>query len=254
MTQKSIKVLIGEICSKLPKKNYLTNKTDVYHIDDIWKLDILDLKDYGPENYRGYRYILVVIGNFSNFGLTKPLKNKNAQTIRLSKVFLISSKTDRGKEFYDSIFQKFSKNNNIKPYSRNSSIGAVFAGRLNKSKGNLPKKFVFERGAANWIDALPTITKQCNNRIHSSTKLNRIQASLKKNEEFVCNKLLDKRKKVKPKFQVNDLVRTAVLKITFSKGDTTNWSYKFYKLQKSLMIQYLAMKSINSPKDTKKTY
>ena len=87
MIQKSIKVLIDEIYSKPPKNNYLTNKTDVYHLDDIWNLDILDLKDYGPENIRGYIYILVIINNFSKFGLTKPLKNENAQTIRLSKVF-----------------------------------------------------------------------------------------------------------------------------------------------------------------------
>ena len=55
MIQKSIKVLIDEIYSKPPKKIYLTNKTDVYHIHDIWNLDILDLKDYGPENNRRYR-------------------------------------------------------------------------------------------------------------------------------------------------------------------------------------------------------
>ena len=82
MTQKSIKVLIGEIYSKPPKKIYLTNKTDVYHIDDIWNLDILDLKDYGPENIRGYRYVLVVIDNFSKFGYTKPLQNKDAQSMK----------------------------------------------------------------------------------------------------------------------------------------------------------------------------
>ena len=34
----------------------------------------------------------------------------------------------------------------------------------------------------------------------------------------------------KPKFQINDLVRTADLKKTFSKGDATNWSYKLYKI------------------------
>ena len=39
------------------KKKYATNKTDVYHIDDFWSLDIVDLKDYGPENIRGYRYV-----------------------------------------------------------------------------------------------------------------------------------------------------------------------------------------------------
>ena len=42
--------------------------------------------------------------------------------------------------------------------------------------------------------------------------------------------MLDKRNKIKPKFRINDLVRTADLKKTFSKGDTTNWSYKLYKI------------------------
>ena len=37
-------------------------------------------------------------------------------------------------------------------------------------------------------------------------------------------------KKITPKFQINDLVRAADLKRTFSKGDTTNWSYKLYKI------------------------
>ena len=65
---------------------------------------------------------------------------------------------------------------------------------------------------------------------NTSTKLSPKDASLKKNEGFVYKNLLDKRKKVKPKFQINDLVRVADLKRTFSKGDTTNWSYKLYKI------------------------
>ena len=81
MTQKNIKIRINEICSKPPKKKYATNKTDVYHIHDIWSLDILDVKGDGPENIRNYRYVLVIIDIFSKFGWTIPLKNKNAQTI-----------------------------------------------------------------------------------------------------------------------------------------------------------------------------
>ena len=82
MTQKNIKRFINEIYSKPPKKNYATKKTNVYYIDDIWSLDILDLKDYGRENNRGYRYVFVIIENFSKFGWTIPLKNKNALTIK----------------------------------------------------------------------------------------------------------------------------------------------------------------------------
>ena len=238
MTQKNIKIFINEIYSKPPKKYYATNKTDVYFIDDIWSLDILDLKDYGPGNNKGYRYILVVIDNFSKYGWTIPLKNKNAQTIKDSfENTLISSKrkpnlieTDHGKEFYNNIFQDYLNKNNIKLYSRNSSYGAVFAERFNRTIRDLLKKVVFEQGDAKWIDVLPTITKQYNNRIHSSIKLTPKQASLKKNEGYVYKNLLDKRKKIKPKYEIGDLVRTADLKRTFSKGDTTNWSYKLYKI------------------------
>ena len=238
MTQKNIKIFINEIYSKPPKKYYATNKTDVYFIDDIWSPDILDLKDYGSENNRGYRYVLVVIDNFSKYGWTIPLKNKNAQTIKDSfENILISSKrkpnlieSDRGKEFYNNIFQDFLNKNNIKLYSRNSSYGAVFAERFNRTIRDLLKKIVFEQGDAKWIDLLPTITKQYNNKVHSSTKLSPKDASLKKNEGFVYKNLLDKRKKFKPKYEIGDLVRTADLKKTFSKGDTTNWSYKLYKI------------------------
>ena len=55
MTQKSIKIFKNEIYSKPPKQNYATEKTNVFHVDDIWSFDIIDLKDYGLENNRGYR-------------------------------------------------------------------------------------------------------------------------------------------------------------------------------------------------------
>ena len=238
MTQKNIKIFLNEIYSKGPKKNYATNKTDVYYIDGTWSLDILDLKDYGPKNNKGYRYVLVVLDIFSKICWTVPLKNKNAQTIKDSfENIIISSKrkpnlieSDRGKEFYNDIFQDFLNKNNIKLYSRNISYGAVFAERFNRTIRDLLKKPVFEKGDGNWIDVLQTITKQYNRRIHSSTKLTPIQASLKKNEGYVYKNLLDKRKKIKPRYEIGDLVRTADLKRTFSKVDTTNWSFKLYKI------------------------
>ena len=167
MIQKNIKLFINEIYSRGPKKNYATNKTVIYRIDDIWSLDNLDLKDYGPENNRNHRYVLVIIDNFSKYGWTVPLKNKNAQTIKDSfENILINSKrkpnlieSDRGKEFYNNIFQDFFNKNNVKLYSRNSSYGAVFAERFNRTIRDLLKKIVFERGDANWIDVLPKKNK-----------------------------------------------------------------------------------------------
>ena len=237
MTQKNIKIFINEICSKPPKKYYPTNKTDVYHIDNTWFLVILDLKEYGPKNNRGYRYVLVVIDNFCKFGWTVPLKNKNSQTIKDSfENILMNSKrkpnlieSERGKEFFNNVFQEFLKNN-IKIYSGNTSVGAVFAERFIRTIRDLLKRPVFEKGDGNWIDVLPTMTKQYNIRIHSSTKLTPIQATLKNNEGYVYKNLLDKRKKIKLKYEMGDLVRTSDLKKTLSKSDTTNWSYKLYKI------------------------
>ena len=76
MTQESIQVFKNEVYSKPPKKNYNTNKTDVHHFDDIWNLDILDLKGFASEIVRGYRFVLVIVHNFSKFVWTTPLKKK----------------------------------------------------------------------------------------------------------------------------------------------------------------------------------
>ena len=93
--------------------------------------------------------------------------------------------SDRGKEFCNIIFQIFLNNKNNKHFSRNTSLVAVFAERFNCTIRDLLKKVVFEQGDAKWFDVLQTITKQFDERIHSSTKLTPIQASLKKNEGYV---------------------------------------------------------------------
>ena len=64
-------------------KNYPTNKTKIKSksFGNNWSSDLLDMNDYDPKNNRGYRYVLVVIDIFSNFGWTIPLKIKFAHSI-----------------------------------------------------------------------------------------------------------------------------------------------------------------------------
>ena len=84
--------------------------------------------------------------------------------------------TDRG-----NISQNFLINNIVKHYSRNTYLGALLAEHFNRTSRDLLKRPVFEKGESNWVDIIPTITKQYDNRVHSSTKQTPIQASLKKN-------------------------------------------------------------------------
>ena len=57
----------------------------------------------------------------------------------------------------------------------------------------------------------------------------------KLNERTVFSNLQDKRQKRKTKFKLGDLVRTADIKRTFSKGDTTIWSKKLYTITQTIV-------------------
>ena len=207
MTQRTINILIDEIYSKPPRRNYITNETNVHHVDETWSSDRIDLRDYGPENKRNFIYVSVIFDNCSKFGWTVPLKKDQTITNSLENILNSSKRrsnlieSDDGTEFVNKTFTNLSNYNHYKRYSRNPTLGAVFAERFNRSIRILLKKPVFERSDANWINVLPTITKQYSNRIHSSTKLTQIEASLKKKEGYVYHNLSDKRKKIKAKFQ-----------------------------------------------------
>ena len=85
-----------------------------------------------------YRYVLVIKANFSEYGWTIPIKNEHVQTIKDSfeKSFINSKRktnvleNDSGKEFYNSIFQKFLKNFYIKHNSGNCNFRSCFCGEV----------------------------------------------------------------------------------------------------------------------------
>ena len=238
VTRDLVKIFIDEIYSKPPKKNYETNKIIYNHIDEIWSIDLADMIDYKISNNKGYRYIFIIIDNFSKYLWAIPLKNKYSQTITNEFLNIITTskrkplklESDRGTEFYNSIFQNFLKSKNIQHYSRYTDKGPSIAERVIRTLRNLLKKPVFEKGNADWISELPSVIKKYNNTIHSSTKMTPIQASKKSNEKAVFDNLGDDRQKQRPKFNLGQLVRTADIKRVFSKGDSTNWSYKLYTI------------------------
>ena len=89
---------------------------------------------------------------------------------------------------------------------------------------------MFLAGNADWLSELPSVVKKNNNTIHHSTKMTPIQASKKANEKEVYSNLQDRRVKQTPKYKLGQLVRTAEIKKVFSKGDSTNYSYKLYTI------------------------
>ena len=92
-----------------------------------------------------------------------PLKNKNSKTItdEFSNILTTSKRkplkieSDRGTEFYNSIFQNFLKVKNIRHYSRFTDEGRSIAERVIRTIRNLLKKPIFLAGKANWLSELP---------------------------------------------------------------------------------------------------
>ena len=166
------------------------------------------------------------------------MKNKYAQSITdaFSQIIKTSRRkpnlleTNDGKEYVNKIFSEFLNNHNIKRYSRITALGAVFAEKFTRTLRNLLKKPVFLAGNADWLSELPVVIKQYNNTIHHSIKKTPNQASNKSNERKVYINLQDRRDKQKPKYKLGQLVRTADIKRVFSKGVSTNYSYKLYTI------------------------
>ena len=232
------KIFIDEIYSKPPRKNYGTNKIVYNNIDEIWSIDLADMIDYKSSNIKGFRYIFVVIDDFSKYLWAIPLKNKYSQTItnEFSNILSTSKRkplkieSDRGTEFYNNVLQNFLKAKNIQHYSRYTDKGPSIAERVIRTLRNLLKKPVFEKGKADWLSEVSPVIKKYNKTIHHSIKMTPNQSSKKSNEKIVFDNLRDDREKQQPEYKLGQLVRTADIKRVFSKGDSTNWSYKLYTI------------------------
>ena len=232
------KIFIDEINSKPPRRNYPTNKIVYNHIDELWSINLADMIDYKTSNNKGFRYIFIIIDNFVKYLWAIPLKNKYSKTTtnEFSNVLARSRRkpvrleSDRGAEFYNSIFQNFFKSKNIQHYSRFTDKGPSIAERVIRTVRNLLKKPVILAGEASWINELAFVIKQYKNIIHSSTKMTPNQASKESNERRVYSNLQDQRVKQPPKYKLGQLIRTADIKRAFSKGDSTSWSYQLYTI------------------------
>ena len=114
------KIFIDGIYSSPPKKNYPTNKILYNHIDEIWSIDLADMIHCKISNNKSFRYIFMIIDNFSKYLWAIPLKNKYSQTItnEFSNILTTSNRkplkleSDRGLELYNSIFQNLLESKN----------------------------------------------------------------------------------------------------------------------------------------------
>ena len=138
--------------------------------------------------------------------------------------------TDRGKEFYNSDFQKLMNTYKIKLYSTYSNLKAAICERFNRTlRCAMWKKFSL-RDNYKWLDILPDLLTTYNNRKHRTidVKPKDVTAS---NEADILRKFARKiTKKIKPKFKIGDKVRVSKAKAVFDKGYTPNRSTEIFTI------------------------
>ena len=120
-----------QIIKKFKKRKVYSSFTD-----NIWDVDLADMQSLRRCN-KGIRYLFCTIDLFSKYAWVVPLNNKKGITIvnAFQKIISKGHKpnkiwVDQGGEFYNNLFKRFLKNDNIEMYSRYNEGKSLVAERF----------------------------------------------------------------------------------------------------------------------------
>ena len=197
-----------------------------------WGIDLIDRSSLAKYN-KNYKFSFTIIDNHTKYAWAIPLKDISGKsTTAAFKNLLETSKrkpqkvwSDRGKEFYNTTFLHYLKEQNIQIYSTNSDLKAVLVERFNRTLLDLIKEPMYIEGKGSWLNHLDAALDKYNNRVHGTTKMTPFGANKKPIDPptFV-------NKSKQTKFQVVDYVRVPDKRSVYSKGYTTNWNRELFKI------------------------
>ena len=241
MNQKK-KEIVKEIFSPVIKK-FQRIQIQTHYKDECWSIDLIDRSNLSKYN-KNYKFIFTIIDNHTKYAWAIPLKDKSGKSTTAALKSLIEKEkkkphkiwSDRGKEFYNTTFLHYLKEQNIQIYSTHSDLKAVFVERFNRTLLDLIKEPMYIEGKGNWLNHLDAALDKYNNRVHGTTKMTPFEMSFKTAIRTTTtaaspNLIPDnKLHTASPKFQVGDFVRVPDKRNIYSKGYTTNWNRELFKI------------------------
>ena len=172
------------------------------------------------------KYLLCAIDLFSKYAWVVPLKDKRGISIvnAFQKIISKGRKpnkicVDQGDEFYNNLFKKFLKINNVDMYSNYNEEKSVAVKRLIKTLKNKIFKHMAAVSKNVYFDLLKDFLDKYNYAVHRSIKMKRIDITPGSYTEYN-----EGSKEKDPKFKVGYHVRISEYKNIFAKGYTQNWS------------------------------
>lgn len=242
MSNKQRQKYADEIHKPFKKPDVLL-KVKVFNMDDIWSCDLIFL----PPDHR-YKVAITVIDIYTKFAWVRKLKNKTGNEV--AKAFEDIMKTsnrkpkklwvDQGSEFYNQVFKKMLKENDIEMYSTYNEGKAVVIENFNRTlKSKLFKAFTVN-GNQKWINIIQNIVYDYNNKIHSVIGISPSEAS--EDPEKIKARVIQNnyqqeldsydKPEGQQRFKVGDRVRICKYKQTFDKGFTGYWTSEVFKVVK----------------------
>ena len=206
--------------------------------DEIWEADLVSMGQYSKSN-QGMNYILTVIDIYSKYAWAEPVSKKTGKQIVEAFLQILTKSgrkpvmihTDAGKEFYNTSFKRFCRENEIHHYSSFSHLKATVVERFNRTlKERMWRRFSAE-GTRRWLHMLPSLLKEYNNSKHRTIGIPPAKVLDKFQLAHVYNKvkLLDPRH---DRFRVGDLVRISKYKRQFEKGYEPNWTSELFTISR----------------------
>ena len=249
MNQKK-KEIVKEIFSPVIRK-FQRIQIQTHYKDECWSIDLIDRSSLSKYN-KNYKFIFTIIDNHTKYAWAIPLKDKSGKSTTTALKSLIEKEkrkphkiwSDRGKEFYNTTFLHYLKEQNIQIYSTNSDLKAVFVERFNRTLLDLIKEPMYIEGKGNWLNHLDAALQKYNNRVHGTTKMTPFEAtklhsnnsllpSNNNNNKVPRDSYRDSYRSFAQsfaKFQVGDFVRVPDKRNIYSKGYTTNWNRELFKI------------------------
>ena len=228
---------------KPARKRFKRNKTVVFYRDELWQMDLCDMKELKEYN-DGITFLLTVIDVFSKMGFAKPLTDKRGVTVLNGFKEILSEsnrkpskvQTDAGTEFTNKTFQKHLKTVGIKFYVTFSEVKAAVVERFNRSLKTKMWRYFTHKNTYRYIDVLPELLKGYNSTPHSGIK-GRTPISVTDNNNLaVWRESYSTKRRCNPKFKfsVGDSVRISRDKGIFEKGYVNSWSEEYFLVDQAL--------------------
>lgn len=223
---------------KPARKTFKRNKTTVFYIDELWQMDLCDMRELKEFNDDA-TFLLTVIDVFSKHGFARPLLNKKGETVTEAFLDILAKsgrkpykvQTDAGTEFKNKKFNAEIKKRDIIFYVTFSENKAAVVERFNRTLKSKMWRYFTHANTFRYLDVLDDLISSYNSTPHSTLKGMRPIDVSEKNQLNVWNdSYSSKLKKKRFKYGIGDQVRISRDKGPFGKGYKQNWSEEYFEI------------------------